>query len=55
MVALAVTVRIELPDMVTVSGFGVAVRPSGAVAVKATVPPKPPIEVTLIEVELLEL
>jgi hypothetical protein len=49
-----VTVRIELPDIVTVSGFGVAVRPSGAVAVRVTVPLKPPMEVTLIVVELLE-
>jgi hypothetical protein len=38
--------------MVTVSGFGVEVRPNGDVAVKVTVPLKPPMEVTLIEVVL---
>ena len=44
----AVTVNVEVPDIVTLVGLSVAVRPDGVLTVKLTVPLKPPWEVTVI-------
>jgi len=42
------TVRVELPDPVTEVGFSEAVTTAGALAVRATVPEKPPSDATVM-------
>jgi hypothetical protein len=54
MLAFAVIVSIELPEMVIEVGANVAVSPAGAVAERLTVPLKPPVEFTVIVVVLDE-